>query len=816
MTVHMMNGKAYVEFPVALLGKDLLYSTSIEEISDNGEGIVGQFSDDGCVFRFTRMDSILHARMVVVSEPVNDSGDPNVISAIEKSKMPGVYMTLKILAYTPDSSAMVVDMTQFLLDHIRYASPFPGMAGNSMFGFIYRDHKFDLKNSRLKNVKAYPSTVMATCELFYKVDYYVLGTPGRKDVPVTLTANKMLTVLPELPMTPRIADSRIGVAFVHKSGVNGKFGAMAPVYYTKRWRIEPSDVVAYAQGKLVEPKKPIVMYMDTLVPQVWKKYVKEGIEAWNVAFEKIGFKNTIQVREFPKNDPNFNANDIAHSVIRYSPSWSYNMQYSMLVDPRTGEILNASIYLHNNAISVMQRERAMYTMASDPSVRCAQIPDELAGRLIRANVMQQMGFNLGLLPNVAASYAYPVDSLRSASFTRKNGIAASVMDYIQYNYVAQPEDVEKGVLLEAEAVGPYDHYAIRWLYQPIAGVHGAREEIPVLDRWIDEKAGDPVYRYTLRQYPMFALDPSALTGDLGNDPVKALEYFKKNIKRYQENFREWFADNDRDMWYRTLLLGRIGFIFRGKLGNVISHVGGIYMNEVKVGDGLPAYQVVPREKQKEIVKYVIAQAKDIDWLYDAEISREFEVGTDSRVRRKDIIGSLLGCIGRLAVCVEKDPNAYSPEELIDDVYREVWKPTIVGRSLTKEDIMLQQSLLGSIAMTSQAASPAGTFESTKQIAVNGVSISRNENVEEIYARLGNEDLSEWAKYSKEPDFIEKCGFYPMMTKIVANRYSNAALYYEMLLKTRRLIRGAVGNATEETKAHYEYMLYKIDKMLKDK
>lgn len=815
MTVHMIEGKAYVEFPLSLLERDLLYTTSIQSISDNGEGIVGQFSDDVCVCRFTKEDSLICARLAIVNEPVNNSGDSKLSVAIGKSSMPGIFSSFKIEAYTPDSSAVVIEMSKFFVEHIAYASPFPGMAGNSMLGFVHRVHKIDPTQSRLGGMTASPSTVTAICELLYKVDYYMLGNLNRRDVPVNLTVNKMLSVLPEKPMAVRFADPRIGVSFVQKSGIPGKFEGMKSMYYARRWRLEPSDNEAYARGEMVEPKKPIVLYMDTLIPQGWQPYVKMGAEAWNAAFEKIGFKNVIQVKEFPKNDPKFDANDIANSVIRFSPSWMYDVQNSLTVDPRTGEILNASIYIHHNSIGVLQRERILATMASDPAVRRVQLTDEQIGRLIQANMMQYMGLNLGLIPNFAASSAYPVDSLRSASFTRQYGLAASVLDHLRYNFVAQPEDVERGVLLEPTVLGPYDYYAIRWLYQPIAGIQSPREETPVLDGWINEKSGDPRYRYSLMQYPIFAFDPSVVSGDLGDDPIKSMEYYKKNLKRYAENFYEWYAEDDRDLSFRTLLLGRIGFLYNGKLGNVINQIGGIYMNDVKVGDGKSAYQVVPKKKQKEVVKYVIAQAKDIDWLYSPEVSEKLEIGTDIRVTRTAIIGALLGRISRLAVCVEKDPDAYSPEELIDDVYREVWKSTIAGRQLTKEEILLQQGLLGSIAVTSQAGSPAGTFETPKAITSDGNFPCKSP--EDVMASLKYADLLEILPFSEGVEVMNKYGFYPMeWPGIQANRYSSAALFYDMLLKTRNLIQGALGSARGETKKHYEFMLYKINKMLANK
>lgn len=817
MTVHVIGDKAYVEFPLSLLGKDLLYTTSIKSISDCEEGIVGQFCDNGCVFRFTKEDSLLCARMLIIDEPVNESGDLKLSVAIEKSSMPGIFSSFKIEAYTPDSSAVVVEMSKLFVEHLDYASPFPGMAGNSMLGFIHRVHKIDMSQSRIKGMTSSPSTLMATCELLYKVDYYMLGNLSRRDIPVNLTVNKMLSVLPEKPMAARFADPRIGVSFVHRSGIPGKFEGMRSMYYTRRWRLEPSDSVAYARGEMVLPKKQIILYMDTLIPPAWRPYVKNGTEAWNAAFEKIGFKDVIQVREFPSNDPEFDANDISCSVIRFSPSWMYDFQNSLTVDPRTGEILNASIYIHHNSVGILQQERVFATMASDPSVRRAQLTDEQIGQLIQANMMQYMGLNLGLIPNFAASSAYPVDSLRSASFTRQYGLASSVLDYLKYNFVAQPEDVERGVLLDPVVLGPYDYYVIRWLYQPIAGVNTPQQEVPVLDRWINEKAGNPYYRYAIMQYPIFAFDPSVVSGDLGDDPIKTLEYYKKNLKRYAENFYEWYAEDDRNLSGRAVLLGRIGFLYGAKLGHVINRIGGIYMNDVKVGDGKSAYQVVPRETQKKIVKYVIEQARDVDWLYAPGITEKFQIGTDFRVNRISIIGSLLGRIGRLAVCVEKDPEAYSPEELVDDVYQEVWKSTIAGRQLTQEEMMLQQGLLGSIAVTSQAGAPAGTFETPKSFAVDGNPLYMNKSMEEIVTPENYANLLEMMPFDARVEVMEKCGFYPMWWPgIQANRYPSAALFYDMLLKTRDLIQGALGNARGETKKHYEFMLYKINKMLANK
>src|SRR5699024_8058099 len=257
--------------------------------------------------------------------------------------------------------------------------------------------------------------------------------------------NKMLYLLPEEPMKPRLADSRLGMATQLKSDFSGAGQEVREIRYAKRWRIEPSDSSAYRRGELVKPKKQLVFYIDSLMPAKWHPYIKAGAESWNNAFEKIGFKDVICVKEFPKNDTLFNAHSLDCMTIRYSASWMNSAQTTIHTDARTGEILNASILVNANMISVQYADRIASTVASDPRVRTTVFPQEVQGELIQAAIAQAVGTGLGLTVNWGASVAYPVDSLRSASFTRKYGLASSVMGGVVINDVASAEDVRKGV-----------------------------------------------------------------------------------------------------------------------------------------------------------------------------------------------------------------------------------------------------------------------------------------------------------------------------------------------------------------------------------
>lgn len=343
-------------------------------------------------------------------------------------------------------------------------------------------------------------------------------------------------------------------------------------FYTKRWRVEPVDEAAHRRGETVEVKKPIVFYMDTLMPKAWKPYIKEGIEAWNEAFKKIGFKNVIRVMDFPKDDPDFNANNIKYSTIRYAPLW-LDIQNSMHVDPRTGEILNASLYVYDGLMSSLKANRILTTMAADPSVRTNHFSEEMMGEMIRSVIMREAGINLGLVYNVGASAVYPVDSLRSPSFTRKHGLSPSVMDYVPCNYIAQPGDVEKGVrMVPGGELGEYDYYVIKWLYEPIPMASTPKDEFATLDRWIREGRTNP--NYTFGKMPYYYYDPRCFAGDLGDDHLKALEYAVNNLKIAVRNFYDWYAEGDEDLTFRSQLYNMLRNQLKKRINDVSVNLGG--------------------------------------------------------------------------------------------------------------------------------------------------------------------------------------------------------------------------------------------------
>ena len=814
MTIHKVGDKVLVEFPIRLLGKDMMLTSSIEDISDNGEGVVGQFAGYGLPFRFTRLDSTLQARIFLIDKPLNNSSEMNWNEAIERSNAGGVYGTFKIEAYTPDSTAVVVDMTSLFMEYSPYTTPFAAIGGNSFFGLISREHEYKKECSLLKDVDAFDNNIMVTCELGFIENQYLFGAfkviPG--DVKVSVTTNKMLMLLPEEPMRPRFADPRLGVSFMEVSQIENDRKGLKSTFYTKRWRVEPVDEAAYRRGETVEVKKPIVFYMDTLMPKAWQPYIKEGIKAWNEAFEKIGFRNVVRVMDFPKDDPDFNANNIKYSTIRYAPLW-LDMQNSMHVDPRTGEILNASLYIYDGLVSGLKTNRMLTTMAADPGVRTTRFSEEMMGELIRAEIMREAGINLGLVYNAGASAVYPVDSLRSPSFTREHGLSPSVMDYVPCNYIAQPGDVEKGVRMVPGGLGEYDYYVIRWLYEPISTASTPKDEFTTLDRWIREGRTNPNYRFG--KVPYYYYDPRCFTGDLGDDHLKALEYAVNNLKIAVRNFYDWYAEGDEDLSLRSQLYNSLRGQLQKRINDVSVNLGVFYQMEAFSSEKEPSYVVVPGAIQKAAVKCMIDMAKDLAWLENKAVEKKLEIRNSNVDQiRSFILGTLTFRLKYVALGAEKGGD-YSLAEYVEDIYRNVWDGTLKNRPLEKYEMDLQKEFLGSVVASSTIATTAGNFTPRRGIVMAGhegaispevIDRKQLDLIREQFAVLPEKGMN----------LEEQSGFYPTMQVVIPGDYIPVNYYFDMLFKIQDLLKGAVAKSSGETKLHYEYLLYKINKMLANK
>ena len=791
MIMHRTKDKVLVEFPVRLLEKEMLLASSIINISDNGEGVVGQFTSPEVMFRFVRNGKKLEARMMT-NQPLmrEETGKEGVASSLLKSASGGVYKSFKIEAFAKDSSSVLVNLAPLFLEHSDYSNPFSSYAPNSMYGMVTRKFRCDTSRSFLKDIHSYPDNISVTCVLGYDVDYTAFGTiTMQRNVPVTVTAARMLVLLPETPMDIRYANQKVNTAFLVRKQYVDEMSPLKSTHLVKRWRLEPSDKAAFKRGEKVEPKKPIVFYIDTLMPDSWKPYIKEGVEEWNKSFEKIGYLNAVQAKEWPKGT-DFSSSNIRHSSICYAPDWMYMAQTSMHTDPRTGEILNASVYIHHNFLSLLYSGRCTQTMASDPTARTLTLSEKQMGELLKVGIAQQVGRCLGLTDNMGASYHYPVDSLRSAEFTRQHGLTASVMDNIMCNYIAQPEDVEKGAVLVQPGIGPYDYFPIRYLYASVVA-DKPEKELVTLNKWVEDAYTAHEYHYGPRQEFYALYDPTALYWDLGDDPFKAADYQIQNLKISIANFMKWYAKEDYDISRRAELYASLIKLFTNRAMELSFWIGGLYLDEGKEGISFP----VSKEMQQKALNYLVKMSMDLDWLTNAEVKSSLEL-QDLIVdkTRKYIFQLLFDRIRYVALCSEKSDGEYSVKNYMDDIHSIVWKGVLQNRVLTNTEMLYQNAFIDYLVKNISKNMGGGTAKNAgRQQALRGDSFKMD-----IFNEA-NSFVMGWQAQDIVP----------------VNSHQDASVYWDMLLKIRNLLSSRISSASPDMKEYYGFLIYKINQILDD-
>ena len=475
ITLHQFGNKVYFELPLKVLNRDILLGSTIAETTDNQFGCVGEKSGDPFLVRFVQRDSTITLRRVQAGQ---FSDDREIKKRLQSSTMPAIAETFEIKAYNNDSTAVVFDMTGYLLSDQKMLSPFsPYSLIEMMGGSIDKD--FEKESSFIQGIKGFEDNISIRSLLTYKVSVGTKGSYAVKNMPFSAVMNRSFILLPEKPMRHRYADPRIGI-FEHSIVEFASEGrGLRNRHIAHRWNLEPSDSAAYLRGELVEPKKPIVFYIDDAFPLSWNKYIHKGVEVWQKAFEKIGFKNAIIAKDFPKNDPDFDPENIKYSCIRYAPSTVANAMGPSWIDPRSGEIINASVTVYHNIVQLVQYWRFLQTAPADKDVRDVVLREDLLGDCIAYVLSHEVGHTLSLMHNMAGSSSIPVESLRDPKFTQEYGTTYSIMDYARNNYIAQPGDKEKGVRMTPPELGVYDYYAISWLYKPIFEAKTPEEEIPI-------------------------------------------------------------------------------------------------------------------------------------------------------------------------------------------------------------------------------------------------------------------------------------------------------------------------------------------------
>ena len=716
--VHQLDGKYFYEIPDSLFGREMLVVTRYTK-TPPVDGTYGGEELNEQIWKWQRKDKQVFIKIPSYRNIALQGTD--MYQSVKNSNLDAILSAFEIKAINKDSGSVVIDVTDlFTKDVLSLGVP-------SGVRTQYKISALDETRSYIDTVKSFPINV----EVRTSKTYRAAEPPGDRSLgSVTVEISNSMLLLPKVPMKPRLSDDRVGFFSQTQTDYGIDAQKATVTRYARRWKLEPKDKAAYLRGELVEPVKQIVYYIDPATPQKWRQHLKDGVNDWNVAFEAAGFKNAIVCLD-PPNDPDWSPEDARYSVIRYFASNIPNAYGPHIADPRSGEIMESDIGWYHNVMNLVRNWFFVQTAAINPEARSPKFKDEIMGKLIRFVSSHEVGHTLGLPHNFGSSVAYPVDSLRSPSFTKRmGGTAPSIMDYARFNYIAQPGD---GDVVLYPGIGEYDKWAIKWGYSWFDN-KTADEDAKILNKWTIEKAGDP--RYFYGQQTGNPIDPRAQSEDLGNDAVKASTYGIANLKRILPNIEKWTYEEGKPYDNLRELYGEVLSQWSRYMGHVKSNIGGIYENDKTYEQKGAVYTHVARAKQQEAMRFINEQAfKTPTWMLDQAVLGKFDnAGIVDRVRRAqvNVLGTILD-FGRLARVIDNSAkngaNAYSMTDLFGDIHQGIWSELKTGGNIDTYRRNLQRAHIERLEylMTKEQDTPAGVpAEFASFLGTTAVDVSQSD------------------------------------------------------------------------------------------
>lgn len=679
---YKVDDKWYFEIPDTLLNREMLVVTRLNKVPSGvsvGNQQYGGEELNDQVWQWERRGKQVFIRVPSYSVRADSTSD--MYQSVKNSNLSTILASFEIKAYNKDTTGVVIDVTDF------YNGDVVAIGATDALRKAYKASALDAGRSYVDTIKTFPLNIeVVTSKTYKSAESPIDNSIGA----VTFEFNTSMLLLPKTPVKARLTDPRVGYFGQSQTDYGTDAQKAERTAYIHRWNLVPKDTAAYMRGELVEPVKPIVIYIDPATPKKWVPYLIQGINDWQVAFQEAGFKNAIIGKEAPTaaQDPDFSVEDSRYSVVRYFASNIANAYGPHVSDPRTGQILETHIGWYHNVMNLLRNWYFVQTAAVNPAARKAKFDDKQMGELIRFVSSHEIGHTLGLPHNFGSSYAYPVDSLRSKTFTNTHGTAPSIMDYARFNYIAQPGD---GVTKLHPEIGEYDKWSIKWGYTWFPGNLTAKQERDKLDVWTVAKAGNPLYYYG-RQGT--SLDPRLQSEDLGDNAMKASTYGIANLKRILPNIEIWTYQKGQDFSDLKELYNEVITQYSRYMGHVRANVGGMSENFKTNDQKGTVYSYLPKAKQREAIAFFNTQLFTTPvWLINNEQLNKFDNGQILN-KIKAVQTSTLSLLltpGRIARLLDNETkngtaNAYTLPELFTDLKTSVFsanRPDAFKRNLQR-------------------------------------------------------------------------------------------------------------------------------------
>ena len=798
--IHTIKEKIYFEIPNEVLGKDLLIVNKISSVPAqiNNAGINKGMNYENKLIRFYKDEKNNKVWAKTFDPKISVNKKDNIALSVRDNYGESIIEGFEIKTYGKDSTVVV-----------QVNNVFNGTSKsfNNLFDNIGMGGSVRTKDSYIEEVKSFPQNVVIKSQLTTQISEGKT-TAEKADLTVGTTTN--IVLLPE-PMVGRFSDDRVGYFTTPKVYFSDKQQRVDNKELITRWRLEPKEqeVGKYLSGQLVEPKKPIVYYIDPATPKQWQQAIIDGVHDWNKAFEKAGFKNVISARLPAPEDKEFDVDDVRYSVITYAASSMANAMGPSVVDPRTGEILESDIIWWHNVMTLLHSWMRVQTGIIDPEVRGNVFPDAKMANAIRFVSSHEVGHTFGLRHNMGSSFAYSVEDLRKPDFTEKmGGTAPSIMDYARFNYVAQEGD---GVKQITPKIGVYDEFAINFGYR-WTGKSSPEEELNITKSWIDKHDGDPKYFYGEQQSE--TIDPRSQSEDLGNNAMKAGEYGIINLKKTIPNIIEWSTKDGETYEEAKAFYNQVINQWYVYNTHTLANIGGFYLTPLVKGDKMKSYIPVPYQTQKEALNFLKKNILTLPkWLFINPLKDVLKPTKNTpagaveqspynifRERQAAILYNLMHDERLLRLLeaeflqTEGNEKIMTVAELFDDLRKFIFDKSLKNKSLTIAERMTQKNYVDALIID-----VGRIYEKTEKGIFGKMPMICD------YVHHNLED-----KHSIDEQNLTM--YFSGMKRLSEVGSAKRA----ELIKVKKIILIAKNTADEATRNHYEDMLIRLNKALGEK